>query len=242
MKKETPRLHASFAKKSFERGQSSRIRAHLLGNKSAVGVTACKGVIPDNVVDKLVALETEKTREEQRKRSCQQLEIATSAPAGEPTLTQPSLAATLQRGNYSEVHRVVARAFYANGMSFNIARNPFWKDAVKATAGAGPNYKPPGYEALRTHMLEKKKEDLDRQLDSLLAEEILRSGCTITSDGWTNITNKPLLNVLIITPKGERFLAAVDTSGQIKPAEYIAGELIKVIELVNEECLSFEVQ
>jgi hypothetical protein len=60
-------------------------------------------------------------------------------------------------------------------------------------------------------------------------------GCTIMSDGWSNVQNKPLLNFIVTTPKGNKFLYAVDTSGHVKDAAYIADRLADAIESQGPE-------
>lgn len=48
----------------------------------------------------------------------------------------------------------VAIFFYANGLSFNVARSNYWRRMVAAVAAAGPGYLPPSYDALRTTKLD----------------------------------------------------------------------------------------
>ena len=48
------------------------------------------------------------------------------------------------------------------------------------------------------------------------------TGGLLISDGWTSIQNRPIINALLSTPVGARFLKAIDTSGQTKDAQYIA--------------------
>lgn len=61
------------------------------------------------------------------------------------------------------------------------------------------------------------------------------TGCTITSDGWQDVHSRPLLNMLACSPRGEMFLRAVDTSGHMKNAEYIADRLEEAILEVGPE-------
>ncbi len=46
---------------------------------------------------------------------------------------------------------------------------------------------------------------------------------------------RPLLNLLVVSPKGEMFLKAVDTRGETKDAAYIAGQLIDCIREVGAD-------
>lgn len=55
------------------------------------------------------------------------------------------------------------------------------------------------------------------------------TGVTITSDGWQDVHSRPLLNMLACSPRGEMFVKAVDTSGHLKTADYIADQLEQVL-------------
>ena len=49
----------------------------------------------------------------------------------------------------------IARMFYTGGLSFNFAKNPHYIRAFnRACACPIPGYRPPGYNALRTTLLE----------------------------------------------------------------------------------------
>ena len=55
-------------------------------------------------------------------------------------------------------------------------------------------------------------------------------GVSLCSDGWDNVVHRPLMNIMLSCPAGDIFLGSVDTSGNKKIKEYIAGELKKFIE------------
>ncbi len=113
------------------------------------------------------------------------------------------------------------RAFYGNGLSFCLINDPHFKAAVEATADFGENYKLPSLVSLRTTLLDKEKVSVETELKSFMASA-RSSKATITSDGWSDTRNRPLLNLLMVTPKGEKFLESVDTSGDTKDADFIA--------------------
>lgn len=52
-----------------------------------------------------------------------------------------------------------------------------------------------------------------------------QNGCSVSLDGWTNTTNRPLPNYMLSTPKGDIFLESTDTSGEQKTGAYIAGNV-----------------
>eukprot|EP00898_Chlorokybus_atmophyticus_P000492 jgi/Chlat1/1443/Chrsp12S08679 len=118
--------------------------------------------------------------------------------------------------------------FYARGISFNLAKSVHFKNAVRAIAKFGPSYTPPTYNALRTNLLDKVKHDVDDKLGDFRAA-ITSSGCTITSDGWTDVNSRPLLNVLQVAPAGAQFLDAINTESKIKTANFVASVLSQAI-------------
>ncbi len=74
---------------------------------------------------------------------------------------------------------------------------------------------------LRTTILECEKQ-LCRDGLASFQESLQLTGATITSDGWSDVRRRPLLNLLVISPKGDMFFKAIDTRGETKDATYIA--------------------
>jgi hypothetical protein len=87
---------------------------------------------------------------------------------------------------------------------------------------------------LRTTILEREKQ-LCRDGLASFQEYFQLTGATITSDGWSDVRKRPLLNLLVVSPKGEMFLKAVDTGGETKDAVYIAEQLIDCIREVGAD-------
>ena len=54
-----------------------------------------------------------------------------------------------------------------------------------------------------------------------------------SSDGWSNVQTKPLINIMIISPRGEMFVHVVDFVGSIKSGPYIADVISIVIDEVG---------
>ena len=52
-------------------------------------------------------------------------------------------------------------------------------------------------------------------------------------DGWIFVSSRPLLNAMLVSPAGELFLGAVDTTSNEKTAEYMASIMLKFIEQVG---------
>ncbi|XP_059078050.1 uncharacterized protein LOC131876626 [Cryptomeria japonica] len=130
------------------------------------------------------------------------------------------------------VDAAIGRFFYANGISFNVARSPFYEEMVRAINNAPAGYKPPEYEKLRTTLVDKEKSRLEEQtapLKRVWAQE----GCSIVMDGWTDARNRPLLNIMVTCSKGPYFLKAIDCSGQEKNVEFLHSQLCDSIEEVG---------
>jgi len=68
--------------------------------------------------------------------------------------------------------------------------------------------------------------------------ELVRScwngnGVSIISDGWNDTANRPLVNIIVMSPSGSYFLRAIDASGEEKNVDLIARKNAEAIELVG---------
>ena len=130
--------------------------------------------------------------------------------------------------------RAWATAFYEANIPFNIVRHPAFVHAVRETARHRmPAYTPPSYNAMRTKLLTDKKVDLDRQVKEKLGNSVDKYGVTICCDGWDNVQNRPLLNVLQCGTKGDVFLGTIDTTGNHKDHVYVAAQIQPFVEKVG---------
>ena len=128
-----------------------------------------------------------------------------------------------------------AKYFYEANIPFATARNPAFKAAVMKTASFKRPYVPPSYHDIRTKLLEHVKGELAGKLDDRLNASIRRFGGTLALDGWSSVNSRPLVNAMLVTPAGELFLGAVDTTGKEKTAEYMASIMVKFIKQVGPE-------
>jgi hypothetical protein len=146
---------------------------------------------------------------------------------------QNTLKAAFSKQDYSKVDQLWGRAFYANGLSFCLAKDPHFKAAMAATASFGESYPgPPFMDKLQTTILEHEKQ-LCRDGLASFQESLQLIGATITSDEWSDVRRRLLLNLLVVSPKGEMFLKAVDTGGETKDVAYITRQLIDCIREVG---------
>ncbi|KAM0895676.1 hypothetical protein ACQ4PT_023688 [Festuca glaucescens] len=117
----------------------------------------------------------------------------------------------------------------ANGIPFNVLRSPQYPEMVAAIQKAPKGYKPPAYEKARTTLLDACKRKVETDLDPVRQTWYFH-GVSIVSDGWTNMKNQPLINVMASNSCGSMFLYAEDFSGQEKTGEAIAEFLLQAIE------------
>ena len=85
---------------------------------------------------------------------------------------------------------------------------------IDAVAVAGPRFKAPTSESLRTDMLLESVDDLNLVLGEFRTSWA-ETGCTIMSDGWTDRRNRTLINFLVSCPKGTMFFKSVDASDKV---------------------------
>jgi hypothetical protein len=177
-------------------------------------------------------LEKEKKEKEFKKRKVEQLDKLSSGEAVNPK-KQSTLKAAFSKQDCSKVDQLWGRAFYANGLSFRLAKDPHLKAAMATTTSFGESYPgPPSVDRLRTTILEREKQVCWDGLASF-QKYLQLTGATITSDEWSDVRRRPLLNMFVISLKGEMFLKAVDTGGETKDAAYIARQLIDCIREVG---------
>lgn len=129
----------------------------------------------------------------------------------------------------TSAHMAVSRFFAACGVPYNVADSVYFKDMLKAVATVGGTYQPPHRNTLRTTLLEKERDVVDKALKPV-RDCIRKLGCTLTSDGWSDRRSRPLLNFLAVCPEGEMFIEAIDTSNETKTAAYIEKQMSAVID------------
>lgn len=120
-----------------------------------------------------------------------------------------------------EVTQQWMRAIVQKGLPLDLVDSPEFRAAVLMTARAGQGYvdsqKNESKLPHRTTMTSKVLPALDEMLDAKVSESIkgliTETGGLIISDGWTDVAGHPIVNALLATPAGIKFIKAVDTSG-----------------------------
>ena len=139
-----------------------------------------------------------------------EFQVGTSK-ARQATLVQSFRATALD-----EAQLAVAKAIYFTGSSLSMVNQDAWKTAWKKIGEFGPGFTPPTYNHMRNKLLEKCYLQTKENVERLIINTTDQSGCTIVSDGWSNVQRRPLINIMLVCPRGECFMKAIDSSGEIK--------------------------
>ena len=94
---------------------------------------------------------------------------STSASAIDPKRRKGSIGSiekAFNMGAREIVDSKIARMFYTKGLSFHFTRNPYYARAFKSASQLS-GYVPPGYNALRTTLLQKEKSNIENLLEPI---------------------------------------------------------------------------
>ncbi|KAF8065964.1 RNF32 [Scenedesmus sp. PABB004] len=227
-------------------GSVTRALAHLAGIVG-IGVAAC-AAISEGVRNKFKAEWASKQAATKKRRAPlggdAQQQRSTPACAGSPpggsghssaaSRVQGPLERSFQVAEIAHVNAALTDFLYAEGLPLRLVKSPWLRAFVNALQGMKGKYTLPSYDNVRTRHLQEAKDRVDKKLQAW-QQRCPQSGVTICSDGWSDRQGNPLLNVLAVNPKGAKFITAVDTTGKTKNAEYVAGVLMNVIEMVGPE-------
>ena len=128
-------------------------------------------------------------------------------------LTQTKLNFSLS--SHEKARAATRKLFFACGLPFSLAKSTYFKNFVDAVAAAGRGVSIPGYEEMRTLMLNEEKKEIREKVAELLVSS-RETGLSIATDGWENIARKPIINCMIISPQGEIFHDSLHTKFHTK--------------------------
>lgn len=125
------------------------------------------------------------------------------------------------------IHEGIAMFFLETGTSFSRVENEtLWKTLTLLR----PDVKRIGRSKLSGPLLD---DAYDKVKDGV--QQALRDDgqyVCLTTDGWSTVDNKPLINYCAVTPENTFFLEAVYTKTDSHTAEFIAADITRVIESV----------
>ena len=119
---------------------------------------------------------------------------------------------------------------YASGLSFNLARNPYYRSAFCYATNTSnlSGYVPPSYNKLRGPLLVKERIHVENLLEPI-RNSWKHKGVTIVSDGWTDPQKRTLINFMVATNSGPMFLKSINTSDEIKDKDSIVRHMRDVV-------------
>lgn len=134
-----------------------------------------------------------------------------------------------------------AKATAVNGLAFRIFSDPSFREAVTLTAKSGgrflsPNHNDsllPGRTQMASKHIPKVAASLYEAATAKFRTVIKKYGCTLESDGWTDVNGRVIQNCIVHTAKGEFFLKAKDVTGEYKDGKWIADFIAECIEEVG---------
>jgi hypothetical protein len=125
----------------------------------------------------------------------------------------------------------VVQFLYICGIPFNVLRSPYWHDLLKAINEDPKGFKSPNYEKARIVLQDWERAKIKRAL-TWLTSDWANFGVSIVSNGWTNVRNQHLINILGVFATGAMFLVTHDSS-IIAPPQNISELLLKAINNVD---------
>ena len=130
-----------------------------------------------------------------------------------------------------DADEAIARWVFASGQPLLAVDDYYLREAFKKVAAAGPNRAQLGRKRLKEQLLPAEVKRVKRQQQAAVDLEFQLYGRTLVSDGWQDANGRPLINVLLVSPSGEMFQKAIDTSGNRKSMVYIADQLASYVTL-----------
>ena len=173
--------------KKYYKSSYTRVRAHLL-KLSGKGIAKCL------LVQNRDLLEMEKLEQEaaERMESNKPKNIplpptsSSFSADSKKRRTKSPLERAFNVGEREELNHLIARMFYSAGLPFNLAKNPYFQASYTFAANHNiAGYFPPGYNTLRTTLLQQEKENVDRLCEPI-REDWTHKGVSIVSDGWSD--------------------------------------------------------
>ncbi|XP_048594911.1 uncharacterized protein LOC111200150 [Brassica napus] len=197
-------------------GSYSRIRVHLLGIKNQ-GIVICKKATRSQKADmQKLEDEFEKKKNESGSRAlplpCEKNE--TNPASKKRKSADSAIARSFGIEVRDQLDQEIARMFYSGGVSFNLARNPHYHRSYQfAAENKIDGYVPPSYNKLRTTLLQKERNNVERLLVPFKST-------------WKE------RGVAIVGPI---FSKAVNCFGKVKDRFFISGQMKEVINEVGHQ-------
>ncbi|XP_050222742.1 uncharacterized protein LOC126672833 [Mercurialis annua] len=150
-------------------------------------------------------------------------------------VSDSKLAKSFDMQHRAQLDADIARMYYTGGLPFTFARNPYYMSSYSFAANHSlGGYVPPGYNKLRTTLLQQEKTHVKRLLEPIKSTW-KEKGVSIVTDGWSDPQRRPLINVMVVCESGPMFIKAVDCSGEVKDKHFISSLLMEVIDEIGHQ-------
>jgi hypothetical protein len=127
-----------------------------------------------------------------------------------------------------EFQKQIAMHYFATGTSFQRIEDVHLKEAIKMLRpdeGLLPNRRQMG-----TTLLDKCHQELKTKVDARMKD----STSCLTTDGWSNVKNDPVVNYMAVSPECCLYLEAVQTGQQGHDHMFIANDIARVLEAYGD--------
>ncbi|KAL0329281.1 UNVERIFIED_CONTAM: hypothetical protein Sradi_4914800 [Sesamum radiatum] len=122
---------------------------------------------------------------------------------------------------------------YDAGLPFNVVHCESLGPTIEAIGQYGPGMKPPSYYEVRVKYLKKEMEHTNNILKAW-EEDQAKYGCSLMADGWTDRKHLSLINFLVNSAKGIKFIGSVDASSSSHTGEKLFELLDKFVQQIGE--------
>lgn len=133
---------------------------------------------------------------------------------------------TISERENDQLQKELARVIYATGTPLSFTENPLW---VGFFAKLRPSFKPPSRDQVSNKYLDSTYEEI---VDEVKKKVDTAKFLAIQFDGWSNIRNEGVINVIITTPRPV-FYKSIATTVESQTGEYLAQQISKIIEEVG---------
>ena len=151
----------------------------------------------------------------------------------QPEKRKGPLELAFNAANRDEADKDCARAAYRGAIPFDFVRNPWLRSWVQKI-GNSQSVGSPTYDWLYTTLLTQEKAYFNRLLDPI-RDTWARRGTFVCSDEWSDIQQRPVINIITVSSGGVMFIKAIDSSYKMKDAEYVAILFIEAIEKIGPD-------
>ncbi|KAF8402115.1 hypothetical protein HHK36_013067 [Tetracentron sinense] len=220
------------------KGNYYRIKGYLLLIPNR-GVRQCSSVDKDmleNFYKMEDVAQTKKTLKEASSGSSANIPLPKFGDFGKKRKWDNNISKSFNVVPRDELDHLIARIFYASGLSFNLIRSPYFRQMIKHACDSQlKGYVVPTYDRLRTTLLQAEKAKVELHLKSI-RQSWTHKGVSIVSDGWIDSNRKrSLINFMAASENDPVFLKAVDATEEVKSAEYVGKLFLEVISEVGHE-------